>query len=165
MSNIYAQTISQSSTYTEARARYVMGKVYEDLLGLMGRALIDINRANQIRNQVQYLLEKQALNYFQLQFKKPSGTEIGGLHYQLKSDGNIYADEKSGGLNYWNLPSDAKVTLLIDLDESSLYIDEVNRQLEAWGCGCGSSLSGTSDYLKSYSKEGYGFQQSKIGSW
>jgi hypothetical protein len=133
MSYSYAQTISQSSTYTEARARYIMGKVYEDLLGLMGRSLIDINRADQIRSNVQYLLEKQVLKYFQLQFKKPSGDEIGGLHYQLKADGNIYADEKTGGLNYWSLPSDTRVNLLVDLDYSSPNIDEVNRQLEAWG--------------------------------
>jgi hypothetical protein len=68
-------------------------------------------------------------------------------------------------LNYWSLPSDTRVNLLVDLDYSSPNIDEVNRQLEAWGWGSGNALSGTSNYLKSYSKEGYGFQQSKIGSW
>lgn len=156
---------SQTSTYTEARARYVMGKVHEDLLGLMSRGLINLDRANSIKESVLYLLNKQALKYFQLQFKKPDGTEIGGLHYELKSDGTIHSDENSGNIDYWLLSSETKVNLLVCLNRDSPNIDEVDRQLEDWGWGDGSALEGTKEVLKSYSKDGYGLTQSKIGQW
>jgi|GEM_PF-1844275 len=158
-------TRSESTTYTAARARYVMGKVQEDLLGLMNRGLINLERVNSIKSDVLYLLDKQALKYFQLQFKTPEGKEIGGLHYDVKSNGQIFSDEDSGRINYWMLSSDTKVNLLVDLDRNSNYIDEVDRQLEDWGWGTGTALSGTKEVLKSYSKEGYGLTQSKIGTW
>ncbi|SHG30805.1 HORMA-1 domain-containing protein [Flagellimonas flava] len=158
-------TRSESTTYTAARARYVMGKVQEDLLGLMNRGLISLERVNSIKSDVLYLLDKQALKYFQLQFKTPGGKEIGGLHYEVKSNGQVYSDEDSGRINYWMLSSDTKVNLLVDLDRNSNNIDEVDRQLEDWGWGTGTALSGTKEVLKSYSKEGYGLTQSKIGTW
>ncbi|WP_419211630.1 hypothetical protein ACNR9Q_12895 [Maribacter sp. X9] len=158
-------TRSESTTYTAARARYVMGKVHEDLLGLMNRGLVSLDRVNSIKSDVLYLLDKQALKYFQLQFKTPEGEEIGGLHYEVKSSGQIYSDEDSGRINYWMLSSDTKVNLLVNLDRSSSNIDEVDRQLDDWGWGNGASLSGTKEVLKSYSKEGYGLTQSKIGTW
>ncbi|CAL2105532.1 bacHORMA_1 domain-containing protein [Tenacibaculum sp. 190524A02b] len=156
---------SQTTTYTEARARYVMGKVHEDLIGLMNRGLIDLERANGIKDSVLYLLNKEALLYFQLQFNEPDGTEIGGLHYELNSDGTIYSDEDSGNIDYWLLSKETKVNLLVNLDRSSSNIDEVDKQLEDWGWGKGNALEGTKELLKSYSKDGYGLTQSRIGQW
>ncbi|WP_452230021.1 HORMA-1 domain-containing protein [Lacinutrix sp. MEBiC02404] len=158
-------TRSESSTYTEARARYVMGKVQEDLLGLMSRGLINLDRVNSIKKDVLYLLNKEALKYFQLQFKTPEGNEVGGLHYEVQSSGQIHSDEDSGRINYWLLSSDTKVNLLVQLNRSSENIDEVDKQLEEWGWGNGSALTGTREVLKSYSKDGYGLNQSKIGTW
>lgn len=158
-------TRSESSTYTESRARYVMGKVQEDLLGLMNRGLMRLDRVNSIKSDVLYLLNKEALKYFQLQFKTPDGKEVGGLHYEVHSNGQIYSDENSGRINYWLLSSDTRVNLLVQLDRDSKNIDEVDRQIENWGWGNGSALLGTREVLKSYSKDGYGVTQSKIGSW
>lgn len=160
----YTNTKSESTTYTEARAKYVMGKVYEDLLGLMNRGLITLERANKIREDVLYLLNKQVLKYFQLQFKTPEGSEIGGLHYEVK-DGNVYSNENSGSLNYWSLSSNTTVNLLVDLNYSASNISEVNKQLEEWGWGSGNPLTGTKESLKNYSKDNYGLSQSKIGTW
>ncbi|WP_422104481.1 hypothetical protein [Winogradskyella sp.] len=158
-------TRSESSTYTEARARYVMNKVQEDLLGLMSRDLISLDRVKSIKSDVLYLLNKEALKYFQLQFKTPDGEEVGGLHYEVNANGQIYSDEDSGRINYWMLSSDIKVNLLVQLDRDSKNIAEVDRQLEDWGWGTGSALTGTREVLKSYSKDGYGVTQSKIGAW
>lgn len=158
-------TRSESSTYSEARARYVMNKVQEDLLGLMSRNLISLDRVNSIKSDVLYLLNKEALKYFQLQFKTPDGEEVGGLHYEVNANGQIYSDEDSGRINYWMLSSDIKVNLLVQLHRESKNIDEVDRQLEDWGWGNGSALTGTREVLKSYSKDGYGVTQSKIGAW
>lgn len=163
MSHTYTQ--SQSSTYTEARAKHVMGKVYEDLIGLNSRGLISIDRAEKIKNDILYLLNKEALKFFQLQFNNSKGEKIGGLHYELNVNGHIVSDEDSGNINYWSLASDTKVGLLVQLDYSSSKIDEVNKQLESWGWGSGKALEGTQEHLKSYSKDGYGLKQSKIGTW
>jgi hypothetical protein len=117
MSNTYANV--GTSTYTEARARYVMDKVHEDLIGLTNRGLMSIQRANQIKDQVLYLMNKEALNYFQLQFKNRSGSKFGGLHYKLNSGGYVSADEDSGDINYWSLPDSTQVILLVDLDRGA----------------------------------------------
>ncbi len=163
MSNTFVNT--NTSTYSEARARYVMGKVHEDLIGLTNRRLMSIERANRIKSYVLYLLNMEALNFFQLQFKNSKGGEIGGLHYKVYSGGYISADEDSGNIDYWALPGDTRVTLLINLDYSSKKIDEVNKQLDEWGFGSGNALTGTKSHLKTYSKDNYGLEQSKIGDW
>ncbi|WP_338877275.1 hypothetical protein WBJ53_32840 (plasmid) [Spirosoma sp. SC4-14] len=163
MVGTYSQ--SDTNTYTESRANYVMGKVYEDTLNLYLAGLITKERADQIRRDLLYLMNKKALRYFQLQFFKPDGTEVGGLHYELKSDSSISGDAASGGLDFWGLPSNTRVTLLVDIDRSSSSIQEVDRQLNDWGWGTGQALTGAHEYLKSYSKEGYGVQQSIVGKW
>lgn len=161
----FSQSRSETDTYSESRARDVMGKVYEDLLGLQGRGLITNDRANSIRRDVLYLLDKRALDYFQLQFRNASGGEIGGLHYKVSSDGTLQGDSDSGSIDYWMLSEGTKVKLLVSLDRSSSKIEEVDQQLDDWGYGDGTALSGTSQYLKSYSKDGFGLIQSKIGEW
>lgn len=157
---IQSFTASGTDTYSEARANYIVGKVYENTLNLMNTGLITKLRADGIRQDILYLLSKKALKWFELQFRKPDGAQIGGIHYELKADGSIYSDEPSGGLDFWELPSNTVVKLLIDLDRTSPYIAEVDAQLAAWGWGTGSALQGTMEYHRSFSKEGFGLQQS-----
>lgn len=158
-------TRSTTSTYTQSRANYVMGKVYEDTLNMMSAGIISKSTADSWRQSLLYLLSKQAVNYFEFQFYRSDRSEIGGIHYKIESNGNIYSDEDSGGLDFWGLPSGVYATLLVDLDYDSPKIEEVQRQLDEWGWGIGKSLSGSHQYLKSYSKEGYGFGQNKVGKW
>lgn len=159
-----AYTRSITDTYTEARARYVMGKVYEDLMSLMLAGLITKDRADKIRTDILYLLSKKALKFFELQFKK-SGSEIGGLHYEVRNDSAISMDDDSGNIDFWGLDKTVTVGLLVQLDKSSPNIDEVNRQLAAWGWGTGNALTGIPQFSKSYSKDGFGVKQSIIGKW
>jgi len=160
----YTNTNSNSSTWSEARANHVMGKVYENLMGLKSRGLITIQRANQIREQILYLLSKQVLNFFELQFINSSGVKIGGLHYKVFPTG-VISDEDSKDENYWRLSNDIRVCLLVDLDENSSNIKEVNNKLKEWGFGIGSPLEGVEEELRTYSKDGYGLKQIKIGDW
>jgi len=158
-------TRSTTSTYTQSRARYVLGKVYEDILNITLADVISKSEADSWRDSLLYLANNQAINHFEFQFYRSDGTAIGGLRYDLDSSGNIYSDEDSGELDFWGLPEGTYAKLLVDLDYSSSKIEEVNKQLEDWGWGTGESLSGDMQYLKSYSKEGYGLKQNKIGEW
>lgn len=158
-------TNSVTETYTIARAKYVLGKVYEDLLALYQANIITKERCDKTRDDLLYLAEKKVMKYFQFQLKKADDTEVGGLHYEVNSSGAINIDDKTGGIDYWNLPTGTKFNLLVQLDNSSSNYDEVNQELERRGWGKGNSLSGTQQYLKTYSKDGYGYKQSKIGQW
>jgi hypothetical protein len=163
MSTTYTNSITD--TYTVARAKYVLGKVYEDLLGLYQANVIRKERCDSVRDDLLYLAEKKVLKYFQFQFKKPDGTEVGGLHYEVNSSGAVNTDDKTGGLDYWGLPTGTTFNLLVQLNNSADNYKEVNEELERRGWGTGSALSGSQQYLKSYSKDGYGYKQSKIGQW
>jgi hypothetical protein len=163
MSNTFTRT--ETNTYTDARAYYVMGKVYENLIGLMSRGLITKTRVDNIRSDILYLLSKGALDFFELQFCKSNGSKLGGIHYKAISNGYIYSDEESGGFDFWSLPNETRVILFVNLDYNSKYIQEVEKQLEKWGWGTGKRLEGDTTYLKSYSKDGYGFKENKVGIW
>jgi hypothetical protein len=150
MSTTY--TRSETDTYTEARARYVLGKVYEDMISLFQANFLTKAKCDQWREDLLYIIDKRAMSYFQFQFKKADGSEIS-------------SDDNTGGIDYWELPSDTKVSLLVNLNISSINYAEVNEELNNRGWGSGQSLSGTQQYLKSYSKDGFGYKQSKIGAW
>jgi hypothetical protein len=163
MSTTY--TLSNTNTYTEARARYVIGKVYEDIMSLMLVELITLERAQLMRTQLLYLLEKQALKLFEFQFNR-AGVKIGGVRYVVRADNSIIVDSDSGNINFWTLyRTGIFVVLFLDLNNSSPNIEEVNRKLGEWGCGDGNALAGTEQPHNSYSKDGYGVKQSIVGKW
>lgn len=161
----YTNTNSQSTSYTEARANYVMGKAYENLIGLKKRGLITMERANTIRSQILYLMDKQVLDFFELQFIDSNGSEIGGLHYKVISGGYIVSDDESEDENYWRLSDDTHVGLLVSLNRKSSNIEEADRQLEEWGAKEGQALKGASEELKTFSKGGFAIKQIKKGDW
>jgi len=163
MSDTY--TNSATNTYTEARARYVMGKVYEDLVGLMTTGLITKEYADKTRKELLYLLDKKVLKSFQLQFIDAYGNEKGGINYVVRADSTLAIDDQTGGIDFWGLDRNITVNLFIKKDPASPNLAEVNRQLIAWGWGSGTALTGNAVYAKSYSSGGYGVQQSIIGSW
>ena len=161
----YTITQSVTDTYTEARARYVMGKVYDHLVSLYMRSIITKDYADEIRRDILYLMDKKAVTYFQLQFKTPGGAEIGGLHYEVRADSTISLDEDSGGIDFWGLAKNTSVSLLVNLNRSSPNIAQVDRQLEEWGWGTGTALTGSHRSSKSFAKDGYGLKESIIGQW
>lgn len=158
-------TNTVTDTYSETRARYVMGKVYEDFMGLMARDVITKEYADRMRRELLYLLDKKVLKSFQLQFTNTKGQKIGGINYEVRSNSTIAVDDQSGGIDFWGLDDDTKVNLFIQKDSLSPNLAEVNRQLLAWGWGAGSALTGTETYAKSYSNGGFGVKQSTIGTW
>lgn len=163
MSYSFTNTSSQTGTYTESRANYVTGKVYEDLLNMMIVGIITKERANKIRDHLLYFQKIKVLDFFEFQFKKSDGAKIGGLHYKLHSDGYIYTDDDSGQINFWGLPKNTNMTFFVSFDQSSSNIDKADEYTKNWGTG--NQLIGDSVYMKAYSKEEYGFKQNKIGKW
>jgi hypothetical protein len=143
----------------------VLGKVYEDMLALFQAGLLTKEKCDRWRDDLLYIIDNRTMSYFQFQLKKSDGSEIGGLHYEQSSTGTITTDDKTGGIDYWNLPEHSKVNLLVSLNTSAAKYNEVNEELNRRGWGTGSALTGTQEYLKSYSKDGFGFKQSKIGQW
>jgi hypothetical protein len=77
----YTNTRSVTDTYTEVRARYVMGKIYDYMVGIYTRGFISKQTADNWRDQLMYLLDKRAVSYFQFQFRTPLGLEY-GIHYE-----------------------------------------------------------------------------------
>lgn len=159
-------TRSNTDTYSEARARYVMGKVYDHLVSLYMRGIITKDHADQMRNDILYLMDKKAITFFEIQFKTLTGREIGGLHYEVRADSTISMDEDSGGVDFWGLDKNNTVaSLLVWLNRASPNITEVDRQLAEWGWGSGAALAGSSQPSKSFSKDGFGLKESIIGKW
>lgn len=162
----YSNSYSQTNTYTEARARYIMDKIYEDTLNMWNAGLITKGQCDNWRTDLLYLLNEQILIKFEFQFRKPNGDEIGGLRQIVKSDGSISTDDDSGGNDFFNLPSNAKASLVTTLDRSAKNYADVKKELanRGWGFN-GKSLTGSTSNHGSYSKDGYGVNIKKIGEW
>jgi hypothetical protein len=157
-------TRSVTDTYTEARARYLMGKVYDHLVSLYIRGIMTKSEADRMREEILYLMDRKAIIYFQLKFNRPNSPEC-GLHYEVRGDSTISMDDESGGLNFWSLDKNTSVRLLVQLNRSSPHISQVDRQLEEWGWGTGTALTGIYQPSKSFSKDGYGLKESIVGQW
>jgi hypothetical protein len=157
-------TRSVSDTYTEARACYVMGKVYDHLVSLYLRGIMTKAEADIMRSDILYLMDRRAITYFELQFRTPGYTDR-GLHYEVRGDATISMDDESGGINFWGLGSNTTVNLVVMLNRASPHIIEVDRQLEEWGWGTASALTGTHQASKSFSKDGFGLKESIVGTW
>jgi hypothetical protein len=83
----------------------------------------------------------------------------------VRADASITVDDNSGGLDFWGLPNNTSVTLLVQLNRNSSSIQEVDRQVAAWGWGTGTALQGTYTASKTFSKDGFGLKESTIGQW
>ncbi|OJJ19946.1 hypothetical protein BKI52_15830 [marine bacterium AO1-C] len=160
----YTNTYSQSNTYTEARARYIMGKVYEDTLGMWNAGLITRALCDGWRDDLLYLLDQQVLIKFEFQFKKPNLAEKVGLRYTVVSDGSIYSDDHSGGHDFFGLPSGTNASLVVTLNSEASSYEEANKELERRGWGNnGKSLTGNATSHGTYSKGGYGTNIENFG--
>lgn len=155
-------TKSETDTYSESRANYATGKVYEVLMNMAGANLISYDRADKWKEDLLFLQRKRAINFFEFQFKNSSGEKIGGLRYKVSADNTIITDDDSGGLNFWGAAG-AKVTFFVSIDWSTSHSEEVQEYTENWGAG--TQLDFPEVHQKSFSKKGYGFNESKLGDW
>jgi len=158
-------TQTQTGTYTEARARQVIGKVYEDFLGMLSANLIEKSEADRWRTDLLYIASQEALSFFEIQFIKPDGTQV-GLRYELDDSGNIYLNDDSGGIDYYDLPKGTRASIFVELRDTAYKYQEVLRELiQNRGWGSGAALEGSSTFDRAYSSSGYGLNRNRIGQW
>ncbi|AEA42424.1 hypothetical protein [Fluviicola taffensis] len=164
MSDSYSSSVS--STYTESRAKYVMGKIYDDFCAIDLRGFDQFeanpNQLKEWKEDLFYIMTKQDLDYFQLKFSHGIPRKTVALEYKVKSDGTIHSDNDSGKINYRQFPANTTVSIVVRRYGNK----EVGEYLESKGWGNnGIFVDGSTSNAGSYSKDGYGVNRNKIGQW
>lgn len=156
-------TKSQSDTFTEARARYVLGKIFDDFNGIIFRGFTTISseRIKGWRDDVAFVMENNALYHFEIQFKY--GYEEWALRYEVDKYGGVSRDDKSGGSDFYNIPDRANLSIVVQRDSSN---ETVSQYLKRTGWDSGGTFiaaDGTGDRV--YSKDGFGVNRKKKGDF
>ncbi len=156
-------TTSQTDAYTEARARYVMGKAYDDLLAAMSRGFSGVtkDRLNDWRDVLLYLMEKRALKWFQLQIILPDGTEK-AVMYELQINGSFLSDDRSGGINFFQFPQEATVKIVLKRNQNNYAETSAYLAARGWTSGA-KEITGSASASITYSKDNYGLTRKMIG--
>ena len=156
-------TRSQTDTYTETRAEYVMLKVFEDLTGLVVSKRTDLESGNikKWKEDILFLMSLKALIMFDILIYSGSQSVEGkAFRYELQSDGQILADDRSGGIDWYDdIPVGSKVRMLIYRDRNNI---EAEKYLRKRGYVAGKSVKGQFDESsnRTYSKQSYGLKRS-----
>jgi hypothetical protein len=163
MSDSY--TSSGTGSYTEAEIKAVLGKVYDDFLAIDAREF-DLfqqypNFLKQIREDLYFLLERNSLREFQIQFTYTGGKAA--IHYKVHPFGSIYnQDSPSGGTNYYQFPKNSSISIIArwnDDDSGS------NEYMESRGwTGKKSFLTGTSESRGDYTSGNLSMNKSIVRS-
>ena len=161
MTGTYTRT--DTNTYTQARAKYVTDKAFEDIIGIETRGLISSRTGELWRQDILFFLEMEALEFFEIQFTKPNGDKA-GLRYNVILNGTIYCDDDSGGDDFWGLSKDTKVVFYVER-KTSKNEDAVKDYLKKRGYTSGSHIDDVGTHLRDYSKSGFGFKKNKTGQW
>ncbi|UQA57425.1 hypothetical protein [Polyangium aurulentum] len=162
MSTTY--TASQTSTFSEARARAVMRHVLGDFMNVASAGLIARETLLEWHEEVEYAVLHEALDTFQLQFTKPDGTRA-GLSYTVRDDGTILEDSKAGGFDPHSFPPGTKVKICLTYRADAPKLATVREYMRSRGWKTGGSLLAGADRDRAYSKSGFGIARSKVGDW
>ena len=161
----YAATAARTTTTTttEARVRYVMGKVIANFNALVVCGLISPERAANWSDDLTYLQLADALAGFEVQFDK-GRREPYGLSYRISNDGSVQQDSPSGGLDLYGIPESTPVSLCLDLRPGKYA--QVLPYLERRGWKfSGKLMASTASESRSFSSGGYAITRSKLGTW
>jgi hypothetical protein len=158
-------TASQTSTFSEARARVVMRSVLGDFMNVASAGLIRRETLQSWHEDIEFAVLKEAVDSFQLQFTKPDGTRL-GLSYTVRDDGTILESSKAGGVDLVGLPPQTRVTVCLNYRQGAPKIEEVREYLRTRGwTNTGSLIEGAGDRDRAFSKDGFGVARSKVGDW
>lgn len=156
MSSTY--TRSYTSTYTEARARYVLEKAFEDLVGLFSHQVITKEKALKWYNELKYVIDIQAMKSFEFKVKN-NDTVIKAWRYDVSDDGSLLEDSEGGGIDFYDIPSTATASVVVDLVDDEKKKKEALVYLHDRGWGDGSFFTGSGKQDKSFSKDGFGLKR------
>lgn len=158
-------TASQTSTFSEARARAVMRSVLGDFMNVASAGFILRETIQRWHEEIEYAVLKEAVDKFELQFTKPDGTRL-GLSYAVRDDGTILEESKAGGVDVAGLPAQTRVTVCLNYRQGAPKIEEVQEYLRGRGwTNTGRLIEGAGDRDRAFSKDGFGIERSKVGDW
>jgi hypothetical protein len=163
MSYAATATASRTTTMTEARVRAVMYKVSANFTAIVVAGHIKTESTRKWAEDLTYLQVAEALRYFELQIRTPSGHRF-GLRYTVSADGSIQQDSASGGIDWHGIPLGTTVGLyahLCDGIPSSVW-EELGRR--GWGFN-GQRLEAPESEARAFSSGGYGVTRVKLGVW
>jgi hypothetical protein len=156
-------TRSETNTHTESRASYISDKVAADIFGLVSRGILEKESAIEWMDIVDICLRKNGLEKFQLKISRPGGEEA-AVTYQVDSTGTISFDENSGGLDWYEFEINSSVSIVIRRNSNGINDSDINQLLQKYGWTTGASFIEGNEYKdKSYSKDGFGVNRSRIG--
>lgn len=162
----HTHTNVETNTYSESRARDVMGKIFDDFHHICYRGFDQFNEnSDQLqkwKKDIYFLMTNQVLISFQIQFTGTNSKEW-AVEFEIKADGSIQRDNESGGINYWEIPSEVKIDVIVKWKKGKHSVDEemINR---GWITG-GNYIEGDLIDDGAYSKGGYGATKGRRGSW
>lgn len=156
-------TISKSisDSFTEARARYVLGKIFDEFNSIIFRGFTTISTDNlrQWRDDVQFVMERNALIHFEIQFRL--GEQTWAVRYEV-SGRLVSRDDESGGLDFYNIPANASLSMVVKRDPDN---EEVNDYVKRRGWGTnGVCIAESSSSDRSFSKDGFGVNRKIKGN-
>ncbi len=154
-------TNSSTNTFTEARARYVLGKMKDDFIKVAYRGFTTLVQGSLMESweDIAFVANQKALKKCELQFKWDGGSAA--VIYEITADGSIQLDVESAAINFHTIPTYATVGIVIRRDHSNQI---VSKYLEEKGwTSTGSFLAGSAIDAGGYSKEGYGASIKTIG--
>lgn len=162
MTTSYTRTLT--TTMTEARVRHVMMKVSANLNALVARRLLEASRAASWERDLTYLQIEEVLEFFEIQFSRPSGIPY-GLRYAVSADGTLVSDQRSGGLvDLYGIPAGTSASLYVHLKKGVSQRIYDTLAARGWGFD-GRALNGEHAAHRSFSKDGYGLTRSQVGAW
>lgn len=155
-------TSTQTDTFTEASARYVLGKIFDDFNGIMFRGFkTESETIRSWRDDVAFVMMHKDLNYFELQFA--DGSKKWAIRYEVDSSGYISRDEESGGIDFYCIPATAQVGIVINRKKKSATVDEYLNKRGWTSGGVFIAAHGISD--RTYSRNGFGVNRKLHGEF
>lgn len=156
-------TLSRTDTFTESRARYVMGKIFDDFNSILFRGFTK-NTTEQLkgwRDDVHFIMEQNALHHFELQFSYGSQEWI--VRYDVDKSGGISRDDDSGGIDFYCIPTASVINIVVRRDPKN---SKVTEYLEGRGWTTGGNFKGETGISdRAYSKEGFGVNRKLVGNF
>ncbi len=144
-------TFSGTETYSVADVKAVMQNTFEDIIGFANRDMVDFDVAEKWINDLTYILNQRALDFFELQLYN-GATRFKSYRYKVETNGAVSAGDQSGGINYFGIPSSTKVFLYAELKKGIPNYNAVVNELcnnRRWGSD-GTQMTGTATAERNY---------------
>lgn len=153
-------TNSGSSSFSDAEAKHVLGKLRQDFLNMYNRGFSGVTsiKVNKWWETISFVVYERAFTKLQIILKWDGKSEA--IEYKQVVDGTIYHDNDASQIDFYKYPAYTIISLVLSRDMTN---DRVTKQLEkdGWVAG-GQFLTGSQEELGGYSKGNFGFQNSII---